>query len=72
MDSDEDEDEEDEKGRLTETGKAVKKALRKLEKNKVYGSDDEKDPYASVSLFFYFLLYMQPCLYQTCWISVSY
>ncbi|KAG0370884.1 hypothetical protein BC939DRAFT_505853 [Gamsiella multidivaricata] len=47
MDSDEDEDEEDDKGRLTETGKAVKKALLKLEKNKVYASDDEKDPYAS-------------------------
>ncbi|KAF9200290.1 hypothetical protein BGZ49_009490 [Haplosporangium sp. Z 27] len=47
MDSDEDEDEEDSKGRLTETGKAVRKALLKLEKNKVYASDDEKDPYAS-------------------------
>ncbi|KAG0001881.1 hypothetical protein BGZ80_006015 [Entomortierella chlamydospora] len=47
MDSDEDEDEEDSKGRLTETGKAVKKALLKLEKNKVYASDDDKDPYAS-------------------------
>ncbi|KAF8935542.1 hypothetical protein BGZ58_004944 [Dissophora ornata] len=47
MDSDEDEDEEDDKGRLTDNGKAVKKALLKLEKNKVYASDDEKDPYAS-------------------------
>ncbi|KAG0303389.1 hypothetical protein BGZ98_006704 [Dissophora globulifera] len=47
MDSDEDEDDEDDKGLLTETGKAVKKALLKLEKNRVYASDDEKDPYAS-------------------------
>ncbi|ORZ11673.1 hypothetical protein BCR41DRAFT_356735 [Lobosporangium transversale] len=47
MDSDEDEDEEDDRGRLTETGKAVKKALLKLQKNKVYASDDDKDPYAS-------------------------
>ncbi|KAG0050380.1 hypothetical protein BGZ83_004845 [Gryganskiella cystojenkinii] len=46
MDSDEDEDEEEKKG-LTETGKVIKKALLKLEKNKVYASDDEKDPYAS-------------------------
>ncbi|KAG0247700.1 hypothetical protein BG011_001055 [Mortierella polycephala] len=47
MDSDEDEDEEDTKGRLNEAGKAMKKALRKLEKNKVYESDDDRDPYAS-------------------------
>lgn len=49
MDSDEEEEEEDEQGRLTETGKAVKKALAKLQKNRVYASDEEKDPYASVS-----------------------
>ncbi|KAK3806785.1 MAG: hypothetical protein J3Q66DRAFT_116746 [Benniella sp.] len=47
VDSDEEEEEEDEQGRLTETGKAVKKALAKLQKNKVYASDEEKDPYAS-------------------------
>jgi transcription initiation factor TFIIF subunit alpha len=47
MDSDEDEDEEEQKG-LTETGKVIKKALLKLEKNRVYASDDDKDPYASV------------------------
>ncbi|KAI1309983.1 hypothetical protein EDD11_003932 [Mortierella claussenii] len=47
MGSDEDEDDEDDKGRLTETGKAVKKALLKLQKNKVYASDEDKDPYAS-------------------------
>ncbi|KAF9435133.1 hypothetical protein BGZ76_006841 [Entomortierella beljakovae] len=47
MDSDEDEEEEDSKGRLTETGKAVKKALRRLEKNGAYASDEEKNPYAS-------------------------
>jgi transcription initiation factor TFIIF subunit alpha len=49
MDSDEDEDDEEDRARLNETGKAVKKALRKLEKNKAYDDDDEKDPYASVS-----------------------
>ncbi|KAF9972757.1 hypothetical protein BGZ65_009633, partial [Modicella reniformis] len=47
MDSDEDDDEEGDKGRLNETGKAVKKALAKLQKNKVYASDEDKDPYAS-------------------------
>ncbi|KAF9910660.1 hypothetical protein EC991_005966 [Linnemannia zychae] len=47
MDSDEDEDDEEDRARLNETGKAVKKALRKLEKNKAYASDDDKDPYAS-------------------------
>ncbi|KAG9066978.1 hypothetical protein KI688_012890 [Linnemannia hyalina] len=47
MDSDEDEDDEDDRARLNETGKAVKKALRKLEKNKAYDDDDDKDPYAS-------------------------
>ncbi|KAF9138468.1 hypothetical protein BGX30_009121 [Mortierella sp. GBA39] len=47
MDSDEDEDDEDDPARLNETGKAVKKALRKLEKNKAYDDDDDKDPYAS-------------------------
>ncbi|KAF9934334.1 hypothetical protein FBU30_002473 [Linnemannia zychae] len=47
MDSDEDEDDEDDRARLNETGKAVKKALRKLEKNRAYASDDDKDPYAS-------------------------
>lgn len=49
MDSDEDEDDEEDRARLNETGKAVKKALRKLEKNKAYDDDDDKDPYASVS-----------------------
>ncbi|KAF8941716.1 hypothetical protein BGZ47_007259 [Haplosporangium gracile] len=47
MDSDEDEDDEEDRARLNETGKAVKKALRKLEKNKAYEDDDDKDPYAS-------------------------
>ncbi|KAF9082565.1 hypothetical protein BGX29_000214 [Mortierella sp. GBA35] len=47
MDSDEDEDDEEDRARLNETGKAVKKALLKLEKNKVYASDDDRDPYAS-------------------------
>ncbi|OAQ35108.1 Rap30/74 interaction domain-containing protein [Linnemannia elongata AG-77] len=47
MDSDEDEDDEEDRARLNETGKAVKKALRKLEKNKAYDDDDDKDPYAS-------------------------
>ncbi|KAG0242595.1 hypothetical protein B0O80DRAFT_447678 [Mortierella sp. GBAus27b] len=47
MDSDEEEDDDDDKGTLTETGKAVKKALAKLQKNKVYASDEEKNPYAS-------------------------
>lgn len=50
MDSDEEEEEDDDKGRLTETGRAVKKALAKLQKNKVYASDEDKDPYASVSI----------------------
>ncbi|KAF9273343.1 hypothetical protein BGZ68_001594 [Mortierella alpina] len=46
-DSDEDEDEAEDQSRLNETGKAIKKALLKLEKNKVYADDDDKDPYAS-------------------------
>ncbi|KAG0381123.1 hypothetical protein BGX24_009952 [Mortierella sp. AD032] len=47
MDSDEDEDDEEDRARLNETGKAVKKALLKLEKNKSYASDEDRDPYAS-------------------------
>ncbi|KAG0206718.1 hypothetical protein BGX28_001863 [Mortierella sp. GBA30] len=47
VDSDEEEEDEEDKSRLNETGKAIKKALLKLEKNKVYADDDDKDPYAS-------------------------
>ncbi|KAF9409182.1 hypothetical protein BGZ94_002033 [Podila epigama] len=46
MDSDDDEDDED-GNKLTDTGREIKKALLKLEKNKVYADDDDKDPYAS-------------------------
>ncbi|KAG0012019.1 hypothetical protein BGZ81_001814 [Podila clonocystis] len=46
MDSDEDDDDEDD-SKLTEAGREIKKALLKLEKNKVYADDDDRDPYAS-------------------------
>jgi len=61
MDSDEDEDEEEKKG-LTETGKQIKKALLKHQKTRVYASDDEKDPYASVRYYHRrdFFLYLGP------------
>lgn len=51
MDSDEEDDDEDD-SKLTDAGREIKKALLKLEKNKVYADDDDRDPYASVSLFF--------------------
>ncbi|KAG0333704.1 hypothetical protein BG000_008946 [Podila horticola] len=46
MDSDEEDDDEDD-SKLTEAGREIKKALLKLEKNKVYADDDDRDPYAS-------------------------
>lgn len=52
MDSDEEDDDEDD-SKLNEAGREIKKALLKLEKNKVYADDDDRDPYASVSLFYY-------------------
>ncbi|KAF9221969.1 Rap30/74 interaction domain-containing protein [Gyrodon lividus] len=42
-DSDEDEDE----SQLSKDGKSLKKLMRKLEKNVVYESDEERNPYAS-------------------------
>ncbi|KAK3817014.1 MAG: hypothetical protein J3R72DRAFT_497922 [Linnemannia gamsii] len=47
LDPDEDGDGEEARERLSATGKAVKKALRKFEKSPAYASDDDKDPYAS-------------------------
>lgn len=43
---DESEDEEDEE-HLTGAGKAMKKLVRKIDKNAGYDSDEEKNPYAS-------------------------
>ncbi|KAG0326812.1 hypothetical protein BG004_002898, partial [Podila humilis] len=46
MDSDEDDDDENDQ-KLNDAGREIKKALLKLEKNKVYADDDDRDPYAS-------------------------
>ncbi|KAF9583432.1 hypothetical protein BGW38_009490 [Lunasporangiospora selenospora] len=47
MESDEEDDDDESGQKLNDTGKEIKKALLKLEKNKAYASDDDKDPYAS-------------------------
>ncbi|KIM53796.1 hypothetical protein SCLCIDRAFT_17828 [Scleroderma citrinum Foug A] len=44
---DESEEEEDGDSQLTKDGKSLKKLMRKLEKNVVYDSDEERNPYAS-------------------------
>lgn len=43
IDADEEEDEDD----LTGAGKAIRKLMRKTDKDGVYDSDDERNPYAS-------------------------
>lgn len=42
-----DESEEEDENELTRDGKSLKKLMRKLEKNAVYESDEDQNPYAS-------------------------
>ncbi len=42
-----DDNSEDEGNQLTGAGRAMKKLVRKVEKNAAYDSDDERNPYAS-------------------------
>jgi transcription initiation factor TFIIF subunit alpha len=41
---------------ITKQGKAIQKMIRNREGNEAYDSDDEKNPYASVSIFTSFRL----------------
>jgi hypothetical protein len=51
-----DESDDEDMPEITKQGKAIQKMIRNREGNEAYDSDDEKNPYASVSIFTSFRL----------------